>query len=356
MLVAMPTWVGDVVMATPALRALRRRFDEAHITLLIRPNTREVVRGGPWMDGVIEWQPLRRGLRAVFDPFAEAAVVRRGRFDWAVLLSNSFRTALVARLAGVPRRAGYDRDGRGVLLTERLPPRREGGEFKLISAVHYYNELAVAVGCEPPGEEMELFTTPADEEMVQNRLEAWGIAHHHPLVVVNPGASFGASKLWPPERYAAVGDRLSKERDARVVVTCGPGEEALAWRIDEEMEQRAFVVDRPRGTLGQLKSLVRRCDLLLNNDTGPRHFAKAFNRPVVTVFGSTHPEWTDTDYPLERKVRIDVDCGPCQKKICPFDHHKCMTGVTVEMVYAAAGELLDEVETGAPVSSEGLNV
>jgi heptosyltransferase-2 len=188
---------------------------------------------------------------------------------------------------------------------------------------------------------MELFTSPDDERAVEERLRDWGIADQHPLVVINPGASFGPSKLWPAERYAAVADRLAKERGGWVVITCGPGEEPLAWQVRKSMREAAFVVDRPRGTLGQLKALIRRCDLMLGNDTGPRHFAKAFGRPVVTVFGSTHAEWTETDYPLERKVRIAVDCGPCQKKVCPFEHHQCMTGVTVDMVYEAARELLD---------------
>ena len=171
-------------------------------------------------------------------------------------------------------------------------------------------------------------------------MSSWGIAGHHPLVGINPGASFGISKLWLPERYAAVGDWLIEKHDAQVVVTCGPGEEHLAWKIHDTMRHEAFVVDKPAGTLGQLKALIRRCDLLLNNDTGPRHFAKAFDRPVVTVFGSTHPEWTQTDYPRERIVRVPVDCGPCQKKVCPFEHHQCMTGVTVEMVQEAAQALL----------------
>jgi heptosyltransferase-2 len=340
-LIVMPTWVGDVVMATPTLRAIRDRFPHAHITLLIRPNTRDVVRGGPWMDDVIEWRPARKGLSRVFDPFRAAAVLRRGRFDWAVLLSNTFRVAMVTKLAGVPRRIGYDRDGRGFLLTDRLPPKRDGRDYAIVSIVRYFGELACALGCEWPGEDMELYTEEEDERAVDERLRGWDIAEHHPLVVINPGASFGPSKLWPAERFAAVGDRLVKERDARVVITCGPGEEPLAWQAHDAMAHPSFVVDRPLATLAQLKALIRRCDLLLNNDTGPRHFAKAFRRPVVTVFGSTHAEWTDTDYPLERKVRIAVDCGPCHKKVCPFEHHKCMTGVTVDMVYEAAAELLD---------------
>jgi heptosyltransferase-2 len=341
LLVVMPTWVGDVVMATPALRALRARFADAHIALLIRPNTREVVADGPWMNEVIEWPPGRRGLRGLADPARAAAVLRRGRFDCALLLSNSFRSALVTKLAGIGRRVGYDRDGRGLLLTDRLRPRRDGRRFALISAVPYYNALATALGCGEPGERLELATAPADEAVVDQRLADWGLANTHPLVVVNPGASFGISKLWIPERYAEVCDRLVSERGAGVVITFGPGERALAYRIHRAMRARARVVDDPPGTLGQLKALIRRCDLLLNNDTGPRHFAKAFGRKVVTVFGSTHPEWTHTDYPQERIVRVDVDCGPCQKKVCPFDHHQCMTGVTGDMVFAAAEALLD---------------
>ena len=337
----MPTWVGDVVMTTPALRALRGRFPDAHIVLTIRPNTRDVVEDGPWMDEVIEWRPVSGGLGQLSDTRRFARRLRAGQFDWAVLLSNAFRMALLTAWARIPRRIGYDRDGRGFLLTDRLPPRREGRRFAMISAVHYYNELVESLDCPPPGERMDLFTNPQSEATVQRRLEQWGIVDHHPLVVINPGASFGLSKLWMPGRYAEVGDRLIEEQDARIVVTCGPGEEALAWRIHDTMRHKPFVMDKPRGTLSGLKALIRRCDLLLNNDTGPRHFAKAFDRPVVTVFGSTWPQWTDTDYLRERKVRIDVDCGPCQKKVCPYEHHKCMTGVTAQMVYDAACELLN---------------
>lgn len=343
----MPTWVGDVVMATPMLRALRARFDQSHISLLIRPNTSEVVAGLPWADEVIAWQPARRGLRRSVDPIRAASVLRARGFDWAVLLSNAFRSALTVKLAGIRRRIGYDRDGRGFLLTDRLRPERNHdpaveGKYAIVSAVRYYNELATYLGCADPGDRLELRTDPADNRVVGDRLSAWGIADHHPLVVINPGASFGVSKLWLPDRYAAVADRLIEERGAKVVITFGPGEEHLARTIHETMRGESFVVNDPPGTLGQLKSLIARCDLLLNNDTGPRHFAKAFERPVLTVFGSTHVGWTHTEYPLERIVRIDVDCGPCQKKVCPLVHHECMTGVTVDMVYRAASSLLDE--------------
>ncbi len=352
----MPTWVGDVVMATPAVRAIRERFPDAHIALLIRPNARQVVADGPWMDEVIEWKPLRRGLGQIRDTMSLSRRLRsRGeqRFDWAILLSNAFRMAVVVWLARIPRRIGYARDGRSPLLTDRLAPRRVGREYEMISAVRYYAELAQSLGCEPPGEKLELYTAAAEEESVARRLEAWGLADHHPLVVVNPGASFGPSKLWLPERFADVADRLVETRGARIVITCGPGEEEIARAVHAAMRSEAHVYAEPRCSLAELKALIRRCDLLLNNDTGPRHFAKAFGRPVVTVFGSTYPEWTDTDYARERKIRVEVDCGPCHEKVCPHAHHKCMSGVTSDMVYKAACELLDGRRAGRslPVAS-----
>ncbi|HRX85736.1 MAG TPA: lipopolysaccharide heptosyltransferase II [Phycisphaerae bacterium] len=342
----MPTWVGDVVMATPALRALRVRFPNTHLSLLIRPNTRDVVRGLPGVGEVMTW----RGNGQVREAWSTARALRRGRFDSALLLSNSFRSAATVWLAGIPRRVGYARDGRSWLLTDRVAPLRAGRRFAVVSTVHYYNALVRRLGGCDPGESMELATSPEDDAAVQGRLEGWGIAEASPLVVINPGASFGVSKLWIPERYGEVADRLIAERGAAVVITFGPGERPLAQRVRDAMRHPAFLVDDPPGTLSQLKSLIRRCDLLLNNDTGPRHFAKAFNRRVVTVFGSTDPAWTHTDYPLERVVRIDLDCSPCHQKVCPLGHHRCMTDLTSDMVHAAAVELLDGYSTGLPLS------
>lgn len=353
LLVVMPTWVGDVVMATPALRALRARFPQSRITLLIHENARDVVRGGPWADAIEAWAPLGRSVQRIGGLVRTARRLRRGRFDWAVLLSNSFRSALTIRLAGIPRRIGYDREGRGWLLTDRLTPARSGRRYTLISTVHYYNALAGRLGCGDPGERLELCLDAEDEAAVEDRLERWGLGSAHPLVVINAGASFGNSKLWIPERYAEVADRLVRERAAAVVITFGPGERALAERVHDAMRERSRVMDDPPCTLGQLKSLIARADLLLNNDTGPRHFAKAFHRRVVTVFGSTHPGWTYTDYPRERMVRIEVDCGPCHKKVCPYAHHKCMTGITSDMVYEAAVALLDERRTDTPLPVVG---
>ena len=158
-------------------------------------------------------------------------------------------------------------------------------------------------------------------------------------MLLNPGAQYGAAKLWTAEGFAAVADRFVAELGATVLLSATPKERAIVERIRSHMRRPAVDLSVAGMTLGGLKDVVRRCDLMVTNDTGPRHVAAAFGVPVVTVFGPTHPEWTDIYYSAERQVRIDVFCGPCQKKVCPLDH-RCMTGVTPDMVWDAAMQLL----------------
>ncbi len=376
-LVVLPTWVGDFVMATPTLRAIRGRFPGAHIVFLQEPNLGDLIRGGDWMNECVEW-PLRSQRSPAHRTYRDFVWdLRRRRFDWAVLLSNSFRSALFAWFIRARRRFGFDRDGRGVLLTDRIatpnrvrgwwrdseraadaiwgprsawnaPPvgvganlPRRPSPYAPIPLVEYYAHLAQALGCDHPGDRFELFTTHEDDASISSRLCQVGKAEARPMVVLSPGATFGASKCWMPERFAAVADRLTAEKDATVVVTCGPGEEAIARAIASNMDQPGLSFEAPLLSLGELKSLVRRADLWIGNDAGPRHIAKAFGVPAITIFGPTHPDWTATKHHNERIVRIDVDCGPCQQRVCPPGHHRCMSGVTVESVHAAARELLD---------------
>lgn len=384
LLIVLPTWVGDFVMATPALRAIRERFNGSHIVFLMEPNLREVVRGGGWMNECVEWPAMKERTplhRAYRDLVWE---LRRRRFEWAILFPNSFRAALIARLAGAKRRIGFDRDGRGFLLTNRVPVRnrigRSGnglgslhpplpktvrnGAYRPMPIVEYYADLAESIGCERPGDRLELCTSPECDTSIERRIGGPGLlsgAKRSPpvdkppvapdrvsragtderrLVVMSPGAKYGAAKCWLPERFAAVADQVIEEQGATVVITCGPGEEALADSIAGAMRRSAVVLHSPLLSLGELKSLIRRADLLICTDSGPRHFAKAFGVPVVTIFGPTHPDWTATSHEAERIVRIDLECSPCQRRTCPLGHHECMRGITVEMVISAARELL----------------
>lgn len=343
LLVVLPNWVGDCVMATPAYRALRAHFRKARITFLIQPYLHDLLRGGSWMDQCVSWPPRTRGKLWHHEYREVIRILKAERFDAAILLPNSFRAAFVAWQAGALRRIGYHRDGRGWLLTDRMPVKnRINGGYQPMPLVEYLADLVEAVGCPRPDDRLELFTTSDCDATVATRLRQHDLHSRHPLVLICPGAKFGMSKVWLPERFAAVADRLIEIHGASIVISPGPGEEPLAGAIVAAMRHKAVNLQNPKLNLGELKSLVKNCDLLLGNDTGPRHLARAMNVPIVTVFGPTFTQWTATSYAAERILQIAVDCGPCHKQVCPYGHLNCMTGVTVDMVFSACHQLLPE--------------
>jgi len=344
LVVFLPNWVGDAVMATPALRALRARFASSHIAFAGRAAALEVLSGTDLADASIEDRSKgRAGASGLFSLVGKA---RRGRFDLAVLLPNSFRAALAARLAGIGRIVGYDRDGRGRLLTDKLPPERLGdGRFKPVPTIDYYMDLVEMLGANPVGREMILAVDPADAARADELLAAT-TGPDQPVVMVNPGASFGPSKLWDPERFAAVADALIEGRDAAILINAAPAEAQIAADVAAAMRHAPALnfAKRPN-TIGLLKALMERCRLLITNDTGARHIAAALGIGVVTLFGSTDPTWAQIDYPLERIVRVDFPCSPCQQPVCPHPagpaYHQCMAAITPERVLAEAETLLE---------------
>ncbi len=336
-LVVLPNWVGDVVLATPALTALRRRFAAAHIGLLLRDYVADVVADGGFADDVLTWPPHGAG------PAAWWSFIRRlraRRFDLALLFPNSFRSALTIRLSAARRRVGYARDGRGWLLTDRLHPRRSGGKWAVESMLDYYGRLVEALGCDASDRRPRLGIGPADDAACARRFAS--LDENRPLVVLNPGGAFGTAKLWPAERFAAIGDALTREFNAQVVASGTPKERSLGEAIARAARLPVTLCFDPPVGLGPLKALIRRADLLVTNDTGPRHYAIALGTPVVTVFGPTDPGWTETHFHLERKVMLALDCQPCQKKRCPLGHTNCMMQLDADQVLVAARALLAE--------------
>jgi heptosyltransferase-2 len=337
-------------MATPTLRALRSSFPDARITYFGRSVALDTLSGTDWADGVI---PATTKVRSyTLGQLQLVGALRAGRFDLAVLLTNSFRTAFLAKLAGIARIAGYDRDARHFLLTDRiLPPRDDSGRLVPISAVDYYAELAAMLGVEVSSREMHLPVTDADEQAAGELFRQAGIDPDRPIVMLNPGASGGTSKIWGPDRFARTADILIETRGAQIVINAAPPEKHIAADVGGRMEGKPVInfADRDN-TLGLLKSMLRRTDVLVTNDTGARHIAVAVGSAVVTVFGSTDPLWARINCPRERIVSVDVDCGPCGRKLCnqipgPMYHH-CMGKVTAEMVVEAAEQLLDESAGG----------
>ena len=347
-LVVQPNWVGDTVLAVPTLRALRQLYPAAQISYLLRRYVKPLFMGMPWCDRLITYRTGKTKAKAGKGLIDLAARVRAGKFDMAVLLPNSFKSALICKLAKIPRVVGYGRDGRGLLLHDRLLAAKDRGKYVPTPILRYYLGIAQYLGARHPDVNLELFVTPAERADARRVLTRAGLdadisrpaaAGQPPLVILNPGAQYGEAKCWLPENFAALADRFIDELGATVLLSGSPRERRLIEIIQRHMKHAAVDLSTKGMDLGSLKEIIRRCDLMVTNDTGPRHIAAAFGIPVVTVFGPTHPEWTEIDYARERKVMVKTFCGPCQKKKCPLDH-RCMTRISAKMVFDTATELL----------------
>ncbi|MEE9608561.1 MAG: lipopolysaccharide heptosyltransferase II [Myxococcota bacterium] len=333
-LVRVPNWVGDAVMATPALRALRAAQPDAEIALEGRAALEGLLRGLPFFDRFLAAPSGPRGA------LARARALRAERFEWAVLLPDSPRAALAPFLAGVSRRVGYARDPlRRALLTESLDPPRHNGRRLPIPMVERYLRITRQLGCEDQGERLELEVDPAVAERVERDLARHGVNPGTPVLVVAPGAGFGPSKLWPAEHFASACDGIARRHGLVPVLAPAPAELAIARAVTARMRERSVaLLDTPLD-LDLLKALVARAQLVLCNDSGPRQVAVALGRPVVVAMGPTDPRHSAHQLGLQRVLREDVPCSPCHYKTCPIDH-RCLRGLRPERAVAAAAELL----------------
>lgn len=365
LLVVCPSWLGDCVMATPALRRLREALPGAYIGGLVRPGMDELFAGCAFFDEL----HVERA-QGVMGPKLVAARVRPRRYDAALLLTNSFSTALIARLAGIPRRIGFDRDGRGVLLTDRLrAPKLPGGRWAPVPAVAYYWRLADAlleVDSEPgspaapgsraapdspgafalpPAAALILELTDAQDRAACDVLARAGAADAQRPVLLNPGGN-DERKRWPIDRFARLAEHLAARPGTRVLVNAAPGErplaEALLAALSPAARSRTASLADLGITIGSLKGVIRRCALMVTNDTGPRHIAAAFGVPRVVLFGPTDPRWTalppDPRAP-ELALLADPELPP--QEVADDHPERCrIDRIPLDRVVAAAESLL----------------
>ncbi len=324
-----PNWVGDAVLAIPAMKAVRQTYPAAEITLLVRPWVAGVFTSAPFVDrvwseprpaGIGDWMRLARGIR-------------EKRFDMGLLFPNSFESAAMMFLARVPRRVGYARDGRGWMLTTSIRPSPEKRH-----QVHYYLDLAAAVSASVDYPSIEIAANAEEKSKARKLLESAGIAPGRRFLVLNPGAAYGSAKRWGEERFAEAGDALASELGIDVAIIGSEVERSIAERIRSLMRNRVAVLNG-KTSLETLIGVISESLLVLTNDSGPMHIAAALGVPTVAVFGPTDDIATG---PFGRRTRIvkePVNCSPCMLRECPIDH-RCMTRVSAESVARAARELL----------------
>ena len=342
-----PNWVGDVVMATPALRAMRQQYPDAEIVAILRPYVADVLDGLNLVDRMLVHDPRLHSVWRPRHPDAAWGLrfgirLRREQFDLALLLTNTYRSGFWSWISGIKRRVGFDQYRRGWMLTDAVTPKPADTPHPAIDS---YLQLAEQVGCRNLTRTMELATHASDEQQLQDFWERqplekyadWGV------ICLNPGGAYGSAKHWPVTAFAELAVQITTDFEKRVLVLCGPAERDKAREIVGLARHPAvFSLADERLSIGLTKAAVRHADLLVTTDSGPRHFAAPFNVPVVTLFGPTHIAWSETYYDRGLHLQKEVDCGPCQQRVCPLRHHRCMRDLDVSSVYRAVATLLEK--------------
>jgi heptosyltransferase II len=333
-------WLGDLVISLPALRAVRRTWPNAHLAVMVADRLAGFYSGaaGSLVDEVIPFT-FRAGLPGLADRWRFARrVLAPGRFDLGILFPNSFDSALVFLLAGVPRRVGYRRDGRGLLLTRSIPV--TAGLLDQ-HQVHYYLNLARTLGADGSPDCLDLPILPQARARADELLSAAGPRR----AALAPGAAFGPAKAWPVDKFAALADRLAADGWTPVFVGA-PGQDALAAAgiVDRMNRKEAAVNLAGRTDVAELLGVLSRCAAFIGNDSGAMHAAAAMGLPAVGLFGSTDPDRTGPLGPHARAITKRVACAPCFLRVCPLppsNNMTCLRAIDIDEVLAVLKELTE---------------
>jgi heptosyltransferase-2 len=342
-LVRATNWVGDAIMALPALRAIRKKFPGEDIAILARPYVADIYRDQGICDELIAYdaQGEQRGWGGREKLARE---LRAKKFEVALLLQNAFDAAWLAWRAGVPERIGYARDARSLLLTNaiKLP---KVGEIPPHEKFYYLELLRRAGWIDgfEDGTHIALHVPDSARHRALQTLLEGGARPNAVRVAVGAGASYGSAKCWPPERFARAINDFLLQCDADVILFGTAAEAAVSSAIASDL-RRAPIDLTGKTSIAELPALLSQCQLFLGNDSGAMHVAAAVGLPVVAVFGPTDPEGTAPVTPHASIVRQKPYCSPCFLRRCPTDH-RCMKAVTPAMVERAMHVQLSEVSS-----------
>ncbi|MBF0508975.1 MAG: lipopolysaccharide heptosyltransferase II [Deltaproteobacteria bacterium] len=335
LMIRVPNWVGDAVMAIPAVRAVRENFPAAVITAVARPWVRAVFRPGELVDEVIDYDVIGRH-RGLLGRLVLIKALRRQRFDLGVLLQNAFDAAFLAWGAGIPIRAGFKTDARGMLLTHGVPLPRA---VKQGHQVDYFLYVIEALGLQVTDRRPSLTPAMADLAAGKTALAEMGWHDSDLLVGVSPGASFGPAKRWPADRFGELVRLIKHQLGAKVVLLGSPGEEATGDAIARKSGAVDFNLIG-RTDLGVAMAVISQCAAFVANDSGLMHVAGALNVPVVGLFGSTNHLATAPKTDKLVLVRHALPCSPCKKETCRLNTYDCLNLIQPMEVLAAVDRAL----------------
>src|SRR6266446_353011 len=331
-------WVGDAMMTLPALRELRRLFPDAHITLATRSWAKGLFVGAEFVD---ELQINDgRGIRSFFQ---QVRAWRKGRFDLAILLTNSFQSALVAALAGITVRIGYAADGRARLLTNAIEqPEWRSTRHEIFYYLRIVAELEWLFTQQQtfldvqPDASLEVSDVRKDE--ARSLLQRHGVHEDRPVIALCPGSINSRAKRWPVENYAVLADRCVDTLGAQILLIGSKEELDVSRQVADRMHNKPIMLTG-QTDVAEIVAVLSVTSLLITNDTGPAHISAALGRPTLVIFGPTNPLTTRPFSPFAEIIRHPPECAPCMLRDCPIDH-RCMTAITPDEVFAHASEVL----------------
>lgn len=334
-------YLGDVLMTTPAIRALKQSLPDCHVTLLTSGGGGAVSRYIPEIDDTIRYDAPWLKSSGEHAPAVDLAMIRQleqGRFDAAVIFTvysqNPLPSAMLCYLAGIPLRLAHCRENPYQLLTNWVPDPEP--EKQIRHEVQRQLDLVATVGARVSDEHLSFRIPATDRAAVQERLRALGVDMTRPWIVLHPGAS-APSRRYPPERWIAAANEISARLQCPLLFTGSEDEVALVEQIRRAVPQ-AHTLAGELG-LGELAALIAQAPLLVSGNTGPAHIAAAVGTPVVDLYALTNPQHTPWQVP-SKVLFEDVPCRNCYKSVCPKVHHRCLAGIAPERVADAACELL----------------
>ncbi len=325
-------WIGDAVLTLPAVAAIRATYPDAHIAVLVKPWVADIYDLFSSVDEVIIYESK---LDNPIGVFKLANKLRKKKFDAAILLQNAIEAAIIAFAARIPIRAGYSSDGRGLLLTHRV---KRTKKMRKIHQIDYYLEMVKALGCVSVGRELHL-ETKINRYNAQSVWRKFIPEKGKVIIGIAPGATYGPAKKWFADRFAAVADKLNENQSLQIILLGGKADGETAQEV-QKMARTDLINLAGKTTLREAIYLITQCRLFISNDSGLMHIAGALSIPTVAIFGSTNHITTSPAGNSFTIVRKDVSCSPCLKETCP-DDFRCMKLITVENVFAAAQNLLN---------------
>lgn len=327
-------WIGDAVITLAAISAIRETYPQARIFVLAKPWVADIYRLCPYVDDLIIYESpgVHNGISGIFRLAKELKAMN---FGMAILLQNAIEAAIIARLAGIPVRAGYSTDARGFLLTHAVVRTKA---VKNIHQTGYYVEMLKSLGCEEGQKGPYLRLADEDWHKAGGLLQDYGVDENHPIIGMAPGATYGPAKKWFPDRFAVLADRLKEEFSAQIILFGSEGDRettaAVQRRAMHPLIDLAGVTD-----LRTAVSLIARCRLFISNDSGLMHVAGGMDIPTIAIFGSTNPLTTSPIGDKNTIIYRGVDCSPCLKETCPTDF-RCMNLISTDEVYRAVKRVL----------------